>query len=197
MENVELRIIKRGLRTAIYKIRNASLILFGLTLLIFLIGESITSETSPSRTMIAYIFIISVGILFIALLLTIALYYTHTIANIAISDDGILFTSDTKTIKLNELKILLNSDSFELETAKKNADDSYKILRTGNRISSDDLPSEHEGWELILTKENKMRLLGLKNKNVVLTPQFDRRPILMESPGRLLKTIVEFGRGWG
>jgi hypothetical protein len=197
MKKVELKIIKRGLRTAIYKIRNASLILFGLTLLIFLIGESITSETSPSRTMIAYIFIISVAILFIALLLTIALYYTHTIANIAISDDGILFTSDTKTIKLNELKILLNSDSFELETAKKNADDSYKILRTGNRISSDDLPSEHEGWELILTKENKMKLLGLKNKNVVLTPQFDRRPILMESPGRLLKTIAEFGRGWG
>jgi hypothetical protein len=197
MENVELKIIKRGLRTAVYKIRNASLILFGLTLLIFLIGESITSETSPSRTMIAYIFIISVAILFIALLLTIALYYTHTIANIAISDDGILFTSDTKKIKLNELKILLNSDSFELETAKKNADDSYKILRTGNRISSDDLPSEHEGWELILTKENKMKLLGLKNKNVVLTPQFDRRPILMESPGRLLKTIAEFGRGWG
>lgn len=134
--------------------------------------------------------------LVVTLLLTITLFYKQTIGNIAINDDGIVFTNNEKTIKLNQLEILLNSDTFELETAKKNADDIYKILMTGNRIVSSDLPSEQNEWELILTRENKKELLVLKNRNVVLTPQFDSRPILMESPGRLFKTIAEFGRGW-
>ncbi|HZX75397.1 MAG TPA: hypothetical protein VFE57_13305 [Cyclobacteriaceae bacterium] len=196
MDNVELKIIKRGLRTAIYKTRNASLILFGLTLLIFLVGESVTDEASASRTMITYVLIISIAILVVALLLTITLFYRRTIGHVTINDDSIFFTDKEKTIKLNKLQIVLNSDTSELENAKKNADDIYKILMTGNRIVSEDLPAEQNGWELILTKENKEELLGLKNESVVLTPQFDSRPVLMESPGRLLKTIAEFGRGW-
>ena len=197
MNDINLKIVKRGLRTIIYKIRNASLILFGLTLLIFIIGESFTNEESSSWTAIVYVFIFSIATLLVALLLTIALFYRQHIANISINNDRIIFASKQKTIKLNQLQILLNSDTFEFENAKVKSDGIHRILMTGNQVVSESLPPEQNEWELILTKENRKELLELKNADVALTPMFSSRPILMESPTRLLKAIADFGHGWG
>ena len=140
---------------------------------------------------------ISIAALVVTLLLSVILLFKRTVGNIAINGDIIFFTEKEKTIKLSKLQIILNADTFELENSKKNSKDRYRILRTGNRIVSEDLPSEQNEWELILTRENKKELLELENKNIILTPQFDSRPILMESPGRLFKTIMDFGQGWG
>ena len=197
MNDINLKIIKRGLRTITYKIRNASLILFGLTLLIFIIGESFTNEASSSRTAIAYIFIFSIATLLVALFLTVTLLYKQHIANISINDDSIIFASKQKITKLNQLQILLNSDTFELENARKKSDGIHRILMTGNLVVSESLPPEQNEWELILTKKNRKELLELKNTDVTLTPMFNNRPILMESPARLLRAIADFGHGWG
>jgi len=196
LDNIELKIIKRGLRPVVYKTRNAGLILFGTALPVFLIGIAVTSETSPWRDAIAFIPTILITTLTIVLLSTIILLYKPTIGNIIIMDSDVAFTNKAGTIKLRELKILLNSDTFEFENVKKKTVDLYKIVGTGNRIASEDLPPEQNEWELILTKESKQGLLGLTNKRIVLAPQFESRPVLMESPERLLRTIAEWGRGW-
>lgn len=197
MNDINLKIIRRGLRTITYKIRNASLILFGLALLVFLIGVSITNETSSLGMAIAYTFIFSIVMLFVALLLSGCLLYKQHIADISINDENIIFSSKLRTTKLSRLQILLNSDIFEFENAKVKPDGIHGILRTGNQVVSEDLPPEQNQWELILTKKNRRELLALKNKDVTLTPMFKKRPLLMESPTRLLSTIAYFAHGLG
>gem|GEM_PF-5808033 len=197
MNDITLKIIKRGLRTITYKIRNASLILCGLTLLVFLVGGSFTNETSSLRTAIVYSFIFSIVMLFVALLLSGCLLYKQHIADISINDENIIFSSKLRTTKLSRLQILLNSDIFEFENAKVKPDGIDGILRTGNQVVSEDLPPEQNQWELILTKKNRRELLELKNKDVTLTPMFKKRPLLMESPTRLLSTIADFAHGLG
>jgi len=135
--------------------------------------------------------------LFVALLLSGCLLYKQHIADISINDENIIFSSKLRTTKLSRLQILLNSDIFEFENAKVKPDGIDGILRTGNQVVSEDLPPEQNQWELILTKKNRRELLELKNKDVTLTPMFKKRPLLMESPTRLLSTIADFAHGLG
>jgi hypothetical protein len=192
MDKIEFKIIRRGFRAFIYKTRNASLIVSGLTLLIFMIGQSLINEMSAFRIMIAYSFIISVSALIVALLLTTVLFYKQNVGNITIYGDEIHFTKKESIIELTDLQILLNADRHEFENAQNNSTDLEKILETGNKIISENLPAEQTNWEVVLTKANKKQLLELKNVNISLIPQFNNRPLLMESPQRLLKSIAYY-----
>jgi hypothetical protein len=189
MDKIELKIIRAGFRAIIYKTRNASLIVFGLTLLIFMIGEFLINEMSAFRIIIVYSFIISVSALILTLLLTIVLFYKQSIGDITIYGDEILFKKKEQIVKLNHLQILLNSDEYEFNNVQKNSKNLEQILETGNRVISENLPAEQSKWEVVLTKANKKQLLQLKNVNISLTPQFKNRPLLMESPQRLLNSI--------
>lgn len=186
---MQIMLINSGQRRTFFKVRTfltyASLLLIG----IFVLAAAFTKDMFV--VYVAYLFVACVGI---SILITVILMFPRSLGTLFLDSGSIKIIAAQQEIILKEITILLNASEFELSEIKKDDKALKDIPMSGHYLLSAQLPEPFKA-ELFLTPDDKATLLKLEQPNIILKPQFESRPGLLELPFNVILILgSRFGR---